>query len=134
MQAPGDPAVMIDSAIAKHLEILRDAAARLVLAVEGVGHADAFDRLLRHAVHHARLSDAGEFEDGRCNVDDVMELRAQPALVLDALRPGHDEAVAGAAEVRGDLFHPLERRRSSPAPADGIMVLVQRPAYLVDVL
>ena len=66
---------------------------------------------------------AGGFEDRRHDVDDVVELRADAALVLDPLRPGDDQAVARAAEVRGDLLGPLERRVHRVRPADRVVVV-----------
>ena len=46
---------------------------------------------------------------------------ADVAGVLDALRPGDDHRVAGAAEVRGDLLAPLERRVAGPRPGGGVV-------------
>src|SRR5499426_604059 len=77
VQTSGDPPVLIERAVAEHLEVLRDAAARRVLGGEGVGHADSLDRPLAHTVHRAGLADAGHLEDRRRDVDDVMELRPQ---------------------------------------------------------
>ena len=58
------------------------------------------------------------FQDRRHDVDDVVELGPDAALVLDARRPGDDERIARAAEMRGDLLAPLERRVHRPRPAD----------------
>ncbi len=98
---------------------------------ERVGHAHALDRLLRHAVQHRRRLDADGLEDRRIDVDHVMELRADAALVLDPRRPRDDHAVARAAEVRRDLLGPLERRVHRVRPADRIVVEGHRPAELV---
>ena len=96
----GDPAIVIDRAVAEHLEVLRLACGgRIgVRLVPGVGHAYAFDRFLGDAVDHHRRRDAGGFEDRRHDVDDVMELGADAARVLDVAGPRHDHALAGAAE------------------------------------
>ena len=74
---------------------------------------------------------AGRFEDRRRDVDHVGELRTQPALVLDPVRPVHDRAVAGAAPVRRHLLRPLERRVRRPRPADRVVVVGARRAELV---
>src|SRR5499427_1490487 len=116
VETSGDPSVVVERAVAEHLEVLRDTAARRLLRGEGVGHADSLDRPLADPVHHARFGDAGHVEDRRGDVDDMMKLRAHSAFILDALRPGHDQSIAGAAEVRGNLLHPLEGRGSGPAP------------------
>src|SRR5262249_45363632 len=110
VQAPRNPAIMIDCAVPEHLEVLRGTSARRIIVREGIGHADAFDRLLRHALHHAGLGNARCFEDRWRDVAEGVKLRAKPALVLDALRAGYNQTVACATEVRGDLLHPLERR------------------------
>src|SRR3954466_15841898 len=99
MQTSGDPAVVIERAIAEHLEVLCDSSTRRILVVERIGHADALDRLLWHAVHFTRLGDARRLEDRRGNVDDVVELRAHSTAVSDALGPRHDQTVARAAKV-----------------------------------
>ena len=71
------------------------------------------------------------FEDRRHDVDDVVELGADAALVLDPRGPGDDQAVARAAEVGGDLLGPLERRVHRVRPADRVVVERRRPAELV---
>ena len=51
----GASAVMVDAAVAPELEILSRVAILSLRVVEGIGHAHAFDRLLRDAVHLHRL-------------------------------------------------------------------------------
>ena len=50
------------------------------------------------------------------------------------MRAGHDTAnlVACAAEVRGDLFHPLERSIERPGPAD-VEVVLATPTEIIHV-
>ena len=62
------------------------------------------------------LRNAGRFEDGRHDIDDVMELAADAARVVDMAGPGHDHALSRPAEVRRHLLHPLERRVHRPRP------------------
>ena len=68
----------------------------------------------------------------------VRELGAQPAGVLDPLRPGDDHAVARAAEVGGALLAPLERRVPGPRPGGRVVRRGRvgapgvEPAVLVD--
>ena len=54
-----------------------------------------------------------------------------PFLSLMRLRPGNHHRVAGAAEMRGNLFRPLEGSAAGMGPADGIIVVGQRTAKLV---
>ena len=67
----GDPAVVVDGAVAEHLEILRAVLRRRLRVIERVDHAHALDRLLRHAVEHRGRLHADGFEDGRIDVDDT---------------------------------------------------------------
>src|SRR5207244_6086068 len=71
------------------------------------------------------------FENGRGDIDDVVELRANTALVLDPRRPGHDQAVARAAKVRGDLLGPLEWCVHRMRPTDGIVVERRWPTEFI---
>ena len=116
----GVPALVIDPAVGDHLEVLGLAGrGRIgVRLVEGVRHAHAFDRLLLDAVDHLRRLDARGFEDRGHDVDDVVELVADAAGVLDAGRPRDRQALPRAAEVRRDLLGPLERRVERPRPRD----------------
>ena len=74
------------------------------------------------------------FENGGHHVDEMGELGADAALVLDARGPGDDHEVAGATEVGRDLFHPLERCVAGPSPADRLMRLRVGIADRVEVL
>ena len=114
----GHPAVVVDRAIAENLEILGRARRRRVGAglVPGVDHAHAVIGTLGDAVDHRRLRDADRIEDRRDDVDDVVELVADAAGVLDALRPAHHHAGARAAEVRGDLLDPAIGRIHREGP------------------
>src|SRR5262252_5236263 len=107
VQTPCDPAIMVKRAVAEHFEVLGDPARRGVFFGQGVGHADALDWFLWHTVDLTWFRDTSGFENSRRNVDDMVKLRTQPARVTDAFRPGHNQTVSRAAEVRGDLFHPL---------------------------
>src|SRR6516164_2749211 len=104
--ADANPAVLIKRARAKHLEVLSYPPARRAGAVliPGIRHAHAFDRLLRNAVDRPRLRETSSFKDRRHDVDDMMELIADAPGFLDAGRPGHRHAVAGAPKMGGHLL------------------------------
>src|SRR5262245_36322236 len=114
---------MIESAIAEHLEVLGVLLTWIVgvLTTESIGQTHALDWLLGHAVRHGWFGDAHDLKDRRQNIDGVMELGTDLAGVFNALGPGDDHAIARAAEMRGDLLGPLERRIASPSPAYRIM-------------
>ena len=112
------PAVVVDRVVTDHLEVLgltRRGRIRLLL-IEGVGHAHPLDRLLRNAVHHLGLFQLGRLEYRWHDVDDMVELVADAALVLDHFRPGDGHALLGAAEVRRHHLGPGKRRVEGPCP------------------
>ena len=57
------------------------------------------------------------FKDGGHDVDDVVELRADAADILDVAGPRDGHALTGTAEVRRDLLGPFEWRIKGPGPA-----------------
>ena len=73
------PALVVDAAVAEHLEVLRLAPLGRAGVVERVAHAHALDRLLLDAVHRRRLGQPGRLEHGRRDVDHVVELAAHLA-------------------------------------------------------
>src|SRR6185437_9425316 len=112
------PTVVIDGAIAEHLEVLSGVlgwgvGVRLIPRVR---HAYSFNGDLLDAVDDLGLRNAGRIEDGRDDVNDVMELAANAAYIVDVTRPRHGHALGRAAEVRRYLLDPLERRVKSPRP------------------
>src|SRR5262249_44820063 len=121
----GDPALVIDGVVAHHLEVLRLVPGRGlgVGLVERVGKTRAFDGCLLDAVHVLGGGDATDFEDRRHHVNDVMELVADAADIFDVAGPRHAHALARAAEVRGNLLGPAERRVKRPGPGNGHVVI-----------
>ena len=114
--AGGPPAVLVDRPVAVDLEVLHGVPLGRARIVEAVQEARPLHRLLGDPINHLGLWDPGRFEDRRPDVDAVGELGTQRAGVPDPLRPGDDHAVAGAAQVRGDLFAPLEGSVARPRP------------------
>src|SRR5262245_65886754 len=98
---------MVYRAVRRDLEVLGRVPRGGLRVVEGVDHADAFDRLLWEAVKQHRGLDARGFEDRRDNVNDVVKLRAQLARGFDALRPTDCQAVSRPPEVRRRLLGPI---------------------------
>src|SRR5262249_49906365 len=93
----GDPAIVVDGPVAEHLEILRRVATLGLRLIEGIDHAHAFDWLLGQAIYNGGRGDSGCLQNGWRDVDDVVELRAQAVLFLDALRPRYHQRVPRAA-------------------------------------
>ena len=109
---------MIDGTIANHLEILRIAFGRCVGIgrVKGIEHADAFNRLLLDALDLVGRLDTGGFEYGWNDVNDVVELSANSADILDVAGPRNRHALPGTAEVRRHLLGPFKGRIECPRP------------------
>ena len=130
----GDPAFVVDAAVAEHLEVLRGAALDRLRGVGGVEHGDAVHGPLRDAINGLGLRDPSGFERGRGDIDDMVKLAAHFALRLDALRPVHDHAIARTTEVRGNLLGPLKGGVGGPSPADGEVRESARVAPRIDVV
>ena len=83
------PAVLINGAIAQHLEVLRGVLGGRVGVglVPRVHHAYAFDGSLLDAVDRVGRGNAGHFQDRRHNIDDVVKLIPDAAHVLDVTGP-----------------------------------------------
>jgi hypothetical protein len=128
----GCPPLVVDPAVAEHLEVLRLAAFVRATVVEGVPHADAFDGALLDAVDEHGFRQPRRLQDRRCHVDDVVELRSDLAAAVDAVRPVDDGTVARATEVRGHLLGPLVRGVHRVRPPDGVVVVRLRPAEVGD--
>ena len=111
------------AAAAHDLEILGELSAFGFRVAEGVGEADAVDRVLRDAVDHARRGDADDFVDGRDHVVHVVKLRARRRVGLDLRGPPNGHRVAGAAKVRSEELGPLVGRAAGPGPAGVILVV-----------
>ena len=101
--------------------------------IERVDHAHAFDRLLLDAVDHARRLDPRRLEDRRHDVDDVMELAADTARILDVTRPRNSQALPRSAKVRCDLLRPFERRVECPRPGDRHVRIRRRRTPVLEV-
>ena len=134
MTCRSDPAVFVERAISQHLEVLDMARARGFGIVEAVHHAHALDRFLFHAIYLCRLGKLCGLENGRRDVDDVMELRADSAGIFNTVRPCDHERVARATQVRCHLLTPLERRVHGPGPADGNVVRGLRATQVINML
>ena len=131
MAGDGGPAVVVDAAVAEHLEVLRRPALGGAGLVERIAHAHALDRRLLDAVHVRRLGQSGGLEHRRRDVDHMVELRPHLAARGEAVRPVHDRAVARSAPVRSDLLRPLVGRVHRVRPADRVVVVgLRRPEVL----
>ena len=99
--------------------------------VEGVEHAHAFQRLLVDAVDARWLGQSDRLEDGRDDIDEVVELPPGPG-AIQARGPGNDHRRAATA-ARGDLLAVGPRRRCGVAPGCRIAAMRLRGAEIVDV-
>ena len=129
----GEPALLVDAPVARHLEVLRGVARLRLGFIQGVQHAHAFEWFLLDAIHDARLGHTDYLQHRRRNIDHVHPLRTQAALLRDALRPMDHHRLADAA-VRGHLVPPPKRRRAGKSPAIVVQNMGFGAADLVEVL
>ena len=108
-------------------------ALRRASIVKAIHHAGALYRDLRHAIHHGRLRDACDLEDGGHYVDDMGELFPNLTLGLDAIGPVNHCAVACAAEVAGNLLGEGEGRVKGDGPTNGHVCVGGGSAPFVEV-
>src|SRR5439155_16288686 len=115
------PAIMVNGAVTKHLEVLGCMTVFSLGIIEGINHRRPVERKLFGAIHHFRKRQTDCFEHSRCNIYDVTKLRPDLALGLDSFGPVHYQSVAGAAPMRSNLLGPLKRSIQSMRPANGIV-------------
>ncbi len=127
----GEPAVVVDAAAGHDVEELRGARSRRLGVGQGVGHADAGDRVLLEAVHDTRRGDLRQLVDRRHDVDDVVELRPRRRVGLDAPGPGDGQRLAGAAEVGALELRALVGRAAGPGPGRVVHVVGLRAAQRI---
>jgi hypothetical protein len=112
----GEPALVVDRAVAGDLEVLGRVPLLGLGVVKRIDQTLAFHRHLPRAVHDLGLGQTGRFQHGRRDVNHMAELRADFVLRFDALGPVRHHADARAAEVGRHLLGPLERRVQRHGP------------------
>jgi hypothetical protein len=127
------PAFVVDAAVAHHLEVLGLTPFGRTGVVERVRHAHSVQRHLLEAVDEVGLREPCHVEHRGGDVDHVVELGADLALGLDAIRPVDDCAIAGAAPVRRHLLGPLVGGAHRVGPAHRIVVVGGGGTDVVDV-
>src|SRR5207248_11210482 len=111
------PALVVDAAVAEHLEVLRLMAFSRIGVVERVQHADTLDGALLNSINRHWLRESCRLENSRCDIDDVVKLPTHLTLGRNAFGPVYDGAIARAAPVRSDLLGPLVGRIHRMRPA-----------------
>src|SRR5207245_3555471 len=115
------PAIVINSAVSKHLEILSRVCLLGFGIVEGINHRRSVERSLRRSVDALGKRQADCLQYSRRNVSNMSELRADFSLGFNSRRPMDNDSVRSAAVMRSDLLGPLKRRIASPCPTYSIM-------------
>ena len=129
--AHGSPAIVIERAVAKHLEVLGEMAVRCGGIGEAGGQRETLDRALGDALDRCGGLDAEGVEHGGHHVDGMAILGAHFAPGGDALRPAQDERIAGAAPV-GLALPAAEGGVAGVGPAPGVVVEVLRPTDVIN--
>src|SRR6266478_185370 len=98
------PAIMIDAAIAKHLEILSRVCLLGFRIIEGINHRCPIKGPLRRPVDALGEWQTRGFQHSRRNISDVSKLGANFSLGFYARGPMDHDSVSSAAVMRSDLF------------------------------
>src|SRR5690348_15874189 len=93
------PPIMVDGAIAKHLEILRGMLLRRLCIIKSVDQRHAVKWHLFVAIYHCRERQPGSFKHSGGNVRYMAKLCTVLTSYLSALGPIVDHAIARAAKV-----------------------------------
>src|SRR5205814_9104828 len=115
------PAIVINSTVSKHLEILSRVCLLGFGIVESINHRHSIERSLRRSVDALRKRQADCLQYSRRNVSNMSELRADFSLGFNSCRPMDHDSVCRATVMRSDLLGPLKRRITRPSPADSVM-------------
>src|SRR5438128_8300811 len=116
-----DPAIMVNRAVTKHLEVLGSMTVLGFWIIEGINHRRPIERKLLSPVHHLRKRQTHCFQHGWGNIYHVTKLRPDLPFGFDSVGPMHDHSVAGATPMGSNLLGPLERSIQGMRPANGIM-------------
>src|SRR6266536_984516 len=94
-----DPAIMVNGAVTKHLEVLGCMTVLSFWIIEGINHRRTIERKLLGSIHHFWKRQTGCFQYSRCNIYDVTKLRPDLTLGFDSFGPMHHQSIAGASPV-----------------------------------
>ena len=125
------PAVVVDGAVAEHLEVLGVVVAGRRCFIEGMGEAHAIDGRLADAADTLRCLGAYGFQNCRHHVDGVCVMQSHLAAALNALGPGYDERIGGTPAV-GLALPAAEGGVAGIGPAPGVVVVGFDAAQLID--
>src|SRR5438105_15709859 len=104
------PAIVIDAAITKHLEILSGMCFLRFGIIKGINHRGPIKGSLCRPVDALGEWQTRGFQYSRRNIDHVSELRANFSLGFNSRRPMDHDSVSSAAVMRSDLLGPLKVR------------------------
>src|SRR5262245_44879519 len=121
MLSTGNPAFVVNRAVRNDLEVLALANGSGLGIIEGTGDRHAVHRLLFDTIDRGGYRQLGDIKDRGNDVDEVAELIADTADILDPSWPGHDHRVSRAAQMRRHLLDPRERRIPRPRPFERIV-------------
>src|SRR6266487_7185631 len=131
MARASHPAIVIDAAISKHLEVLSSMRLLGIGIAKGINHRCSVERPLHGSIHTFRKRQTGRFQNRGSNVSNVSELRADFSLSFNARWPLDHDTIRGSAIVRRNLLRPLKWRVASPGPANCVMRKRARVAPII---
>src|SRR5437870_5424997 len=115
------PAIMVNGAVTKHLEVLGCMPVFGFCIVKSINHRRPIARKLLSAIHHLRERQTDCFQHSRCDIYYMTKLRPDLSFGFDTFGPMHHHSVAGASPMRSNLLGPLERSIQSMCPANRIV-------------
>src|SRR5438094_10528477 len=104
MPCARDPAVMVNGAVTKHLEVLGCMPVLSFRIIKSINHRRSVKRKLLGAVHHLWKRQACCFQYGRCNIYYVAKLWADLPFSFDSFVPINYHSVAGASPMPTNLL------------------------------
>src|SRR5215471_12089122 len=93
------PTLVVDTSVAKHLEVLGLVTLCCLGVIERVEHAHALNGVLLHTVHKFRLWNSGSFENCRRHIDAMAKLPTHLAFGFNPLWPVNNGPIAGSTPV-----------------------------------
>src|SRR6266496_3879077 len=128
------PAIMVNGAVTKHLEVLSGMPVLSFWIIKSINHRRSIERKLLGAIYRLWKRQTRSLKHSRCNIYYVTKLWTNLSLRFDSFGPVHDHSVASASPMRSNLLGPLERSIQRVRPANGIVRESIRASPVIDMI
>src|SRR5206468_384104 len=116
-----NPAIMVNGAVTKHLEVLRRMAVLGFRIIKGINHRRSIERKLLRAIDDLWKRQTDGLEHSWSYIYYMAKLRPDLTLGFDSFWPMHYHSVPRASPMRSNLLGPLERSVQSMRPTNCIV-------------